>query len=89
MESGRVKWFDSRRGFGFITPENRSLQDLFVHYTGISGNGYKYLIRGQNVHFEIGTGPKGLQAVNVKIHSPVLISLNDIDADSVGNLKIA
>jgi CspA family cold shock protein len=89
MESGRVKWFDSRRGFGFITPENRLLQDLFVHYSSISGNGYKSLIRGQNVYFEIGNGRKGLQAINVMILNPIQKPEIDYDAESVGNLKIA
>lgn len=89
MESGRVKWFDSRRGFGFITPENRSIQDLFVHYSGIAGSGYKSLIRGQNVYFEIGDSPKGFQAINVMIQNPIQKPEIDYDADSIGNLKIA
>lgn len=60
---GTVKWFNSEKGYGFITTEEG--KDVFVHYSGISGDGYKTLDEGQNVEFEITQGPKGDQAINV------------------------
>jgi len=63
MEKGTVKWFNSSKGFGFITREQGD--DVFVHYKAIQGNGYKSLEEGDQVQFEIGQGPKGLQAINV------------------------
>ena len=64
METGTVKWFNSSKGFGFITrPEG---PDVFVHYKAIVGEGYKSLEEGQQVEFEVEQGPKGLQAANVK-----------------------
>ena len=62
---GTVKWFNDIKGFGFITQD--SGEDVFVHYSAISGNGFKTLIEGQNVEFEVREGPKGLQASNVQI----------------------
>jgi cold shock protein len=87
MESGRVKWFDSRRGFGFIVPQNRLLKDLFVHYKHISGDGYRSLVRGQAVLFEVARGDKGLQAENVIIMRSTAIEADFVDDDAVGNLK--
>jgi len=63
METGTVKWFNSQKGYGFITRE--SGDDVFVHYKAIQGEGYKSLEEGQKVKFEIGESPKGLQAMNV------------------------
>ncbi len=62
-ETGTVKWFNEAKGYGFIAREERS--DVFVHYSAIRGNGFKTLKEGQRVEFELGQGPKGLQAVNV------------------------
>ena len=62
---GKVKWFDSKKGYGFIlTDEGR---EIFVHYTGIVAEGFKALVEGQNVEFEIGNNDKGEQAENVTV----------------------
>ena len=61
---GNVKWFNSQKGFGFITTEQGS--DVFVHYSGISDNGYKTLEEGEKVEFDLTQGQKGDQAINVK-----------------------
>jgi len=63
METGTVKWFNSSKGYGFITREEGD--DVFVHYNAIEGDGYKSLDEGDKVQFEVGQGPKGLQATNV------------------------
>lgn len=63
MAKGKVKWFSSQKGYGFITPENG--KDVFVHHTAIQGDGYKTLAEGQEVEFEVENGPKGEQAKNV------------------------
>ncbi len=63
MARGRVKWFNNTKGFGFIQQE--SGEDVFVHYTAISGEGFKTLKEGEEVEFEITQGPKGPQAANV------------------------
>lgn len=65
MASGTVKWFNDDKGFGFITPDEGS-KDLFVHHTGISGDGFKSLSEGQKVEFDEEPGDKGPKAVNVK-----------------------
>ncbi len=62
---GKVKWFESKKGYGFIMCEDG--HELFVHYTGIVADGYKALSEGQKVEFEIGSTEKGDQAVNVKV----------------------
>ena len=65
MPTGTVKWFNADKGFGFITPEDGS-KDLFVHHTGIDGNGYKSLDEGAKVSYDAEAGDKGPKAVNVK-----------------------
>jgi CspA family cold shock protein len=65
MATGTVKWFNDDKGFGFITPDEGS-KDLFVHHTGISGDGFKSLSEGQKVEFDEEPGDKGPKAVNVK-----------------------
>jgi CspA family cold shock protein len=64
MSTGTVKWFNEAKGFGFITPSDGSA-DLFVHFSAISGNGFKTLAEGQAVSFQVEKGPKGLQATQV------------------------
>ncbi len=63
MARGKVKWFNAQKGYGFITGEDG--QDVFVHYSAISGNGFRSLQEGEAVEFETTQGPKGLQAANV------------------------
>jgi cold shock protein len=64
MPQGTVKWFNDEKGYGFITPDDGG-EDLFVHYSGISGNGFKSLEEGQRVSYEAARGKKGMQAENV------------------------
>jgi CspA family cold shock protein len=64
MESGRVKFFNDRKGWGFIEPEGGG-EDIFVHYSAIVGDGYRTLTDGDRVVFEIVRGEKGAQARNV------------------------
>ena len=63
MEKGTVKWFNNKKGYGFITSESGT--DVFVHHSAIQGEGYKSLDEGQAVEFEVQQGPKGAQASNV------------------------
>jgi CspA family cold shock protein len=64
MQTGKVKWFDTKKGWGFIQQEGNS-EDIFVHYSSIKGNGFKVLEDGELVEFELVKGEKGLQAHNV------------------------
>lgn len=68
MAKGKVKWFSNQKGYGFITSETG--KDLFVHYSAITGEGYKSLQEGDEVEFEVTQGPKGEQATNVSKVSP-------------------
>jgi len=68
MASGKVKWFDNKKGFGFIAQE--SGQDIFVHYSSIEGGGFKTLNEGEEVSFEVISGDKGLKAQNVHRVNP-------------------
>ena len=65
MASGVVKWFNEKKGFGFIEQDDGP--DVFVHHTGISGSGFKSLREGDRVTFDIQQGPKGPSAVNVTV----------------------
>ena len=63
--TGKVKWFDSKKGYGFITSEDG--KEVFVHFSGIVTDGFKSLNEGQKVAFGLGNGAKGEQAVNVTV----------------------
>jgi len=64
MATGKVKWFNETKGFGFITPDNGGA-DLFAHYSAIQTQGFKVLQENQAVRFDVVQGPKGLQASNI------------------------
>ena len=64
MAQGTVKWFNDDKGYGFITPDEGG-NDLFVHHSGIAGNGFKSLEEGNKVSYEATQGKKGMQAENV------------------------
>jgi len=64
MPEGKVKWFNEKKGYGFISSDNG--EDLFVHFSEIEASGFKTLSQDQRVSFEIKKGDKGLQAVNVR-----------------------
>lgn len=63
MATGKVKWFNEAKGYGFITQDDGT--DVFVHYSNIAGDGFRTLNENDDVQFDVTEGPKGLQAVNV------------------------
>lgn len=65
MEQGTVKWFDEKKGFGFITPDSGG-KDLFIHHSNIDMEGFKTLHEGQKVEYEAGEGRKGPEATKVR-----------------------
>jgi cold shock protein len=65
MATGTVKWFNDAKGFGFVTPDGGG-DDLFVHFSAIQGQGFKTLQENQRVSFDATTGPKGMQASNIR-----------------------
>ncbi|MCP0914537.1 MULTISPECIES: cold-shock protein [Legionella] len=72
MATGEVKWFNNAKGWGFIVPEGGG-DDIFVHFSAIQGTGYKTLIAGQAVSFDLERGERGLHATNVAaLHEAVL-----------------
>lgn len=66
MATGTVKWFNDAKGFGFITPQDGSA-DVFAHFSAISSDGFRSLAEGQQVTYDVESGPKGPQAANIKI----------------------
>ena len=65
MATGTVKWFNSSKGFGFITPDGGG-EDVFAHFSAIQAQGFKTLAESQKVSFDITSGPKGKQAANIR-----------------------
>ena len=65
MATGRVKWFNNSKGYGFIVPDG-SGEDLFAHYSSVQSSGFRTLNENDRVEFDVQQGPKGLQAVNIK-----------------------
>ncbi|MFF8763312.1 cold-shock protein [Nocardiopsis dassonvillei] len=66
MATGKVKWFNGEKGFGFIEQDGGG-PDVFAHYSAIQGSGYRELAEGQNVEFDVTQGAKGLQADNITL----------------------
>jgi CspA family cold shock protein len=66
MAQGTVKWFNEDKGYGFISPDEGG-EDLFVHYSGIAGAGFRFLDEGEKVAYEATRGRKGMQAENVSL----------------------
>jgi CspA family cold shock protein len=66
VSTGVVKWFSDEKGFGFITPDDGG-KDAFVHFSSISGDGFRTLVEGAKVEYELGESPKGPQATNVRV----------------------
>jgi CspA family cold shock protein len=72
MATGKVKWFNNAKGFGFIVPdESEENEDVFAHYSTIEMDGYRTLKAGQEVQFDLTEGPKGLHATNIKLPEQV------------------
>ena len=65
MAIGTVKWFNSSKGFGFITPDGGG-EDVFAHFSAIQAQGFKTLAENQKVSFDVTSGPKGKQAANIR-----------------------
>ena len=65
MPTGTVKWFNNRKGYGFVVPDEQVGEDVFIHYSFIEMEGFKTLSEGQKINFELSDGPKGLHATNI------------------------
>ena len=66
MATGKVKWFNDQKGFGFISTDSAEVKDVFVHHTVIESQGFRTLQDGESVEYEAEDGPKGLKATRVK-----------------------
>lgn len=75
MARGEVKWFNNAKGWGFIVPDGGG-DDIFVHFSAVNGTGYKTLIAGQLVNFDLEKGERGLHAANV-------VALTEVAEDTV------
>ena len=71
MAKGEVKWFNNAKGWGFIVPEDGG-DDIFVHFSAIDGTGYKTLVAGQIICFDVGRGERGLHATNVTVLNEIV-----------------
>lgn len=76
MPIGKVKWFNNAKGYGFLNANNLD-QDIFIHYSSIEMDGYKYLKAGQVVEYKLQDGPKGLHAVNIRPLEETLVETED------------
>ena len=65
MPTGTVKWFNNRKGYGFLIPDEQAEEDVFIHYSSIEMEGFKTLSEGQKINFDLSDGPKGLHATNI------------------------
>uniref|UniRef100_UPI000EADC74C cold shock domain-containing protein CspD n=1 Tax=Pseudomonas aeruginosa TaxID=287 RepID=UPI000EADC74C len=88
MLSGKVKWFNNAKGYGFILAEGRD-EDLFAHYSAIQMDGYKTLKAGQPVNFEIIQGPKGLHAINISPATYDVIATLNLNGDYLSDALAA
>ncbi|WP_283777724.1 cold-shock protein [Parendozoicomonas callyspongiae] len=85
MPTGKVKWFNNAKGYGFILPGNEDNgEDLFVHYSSINMEGYKTLKAGQLVSYDIIQGPKGLHAINIGILSSDGVESSEAQTAEIG-----
>ena len=82
MATGKVKWFNNAKGYGFILPEHGG-EDLFAHYSTIQMDGYKTLKAGQDVVFDVESGPKGLHAINIRALTVDGITLPSANGDAM------
>jgi CspA family cold shock protein len=82
MATGKVKWFNNAKGYGFILPEHGG-EDLFAHYSTIQMDGYKTLKAGQDVVFDVESGPKGLHAINIRALAVDGIAMPNANGDAL------
>ena len=87
MISGKVKWFNNAKGYGFILADGRD-EDLFAHFSAIQMDGYKTLKAGQAVQFDIIQGPKGLHAVNISAAGAISAKPSEETLSSVAQTPV-